>query len=295
MPRHRALSSTLVGLAVAAAPVALAAATVPASAQAATTTYTVRSGDTLTAIASRYHVTVAQLVGWNHLSNANAIRVGQVLAVSGASTPAPTKPAPATPSVYAPGTRLSSATVQQVLVADRSTGSYGSFARYEWRGAATGWVRVGSSPARFGWGGMKLGSQRVGGDGSTPIGTYPMMETFGVGNPGTKMPYRKVTNCSWWSDKPATYNRFVEQCGHNSGEHLATYTTNATKQYLQTAVVGFNWNHPIQHGKGSGDAIFVHYSVGPTAGCVGVTSRAEMTATVRWLDPAKHPTIVITG
>jgi LysM repeat protein len=43
------------------------------------TSYTVHSGDTLSAIASRYHVTVAQLVSWNKLSNPNLIYPGQVL------------------------------------------------------------------------------------------------------------------------------------------------------------------------------------------------------------------------
>ncbi len=42
-------------------------------------TYTVQSGDTLSAIASRFHVSIAQLVQWNHIANPNVIRVGQVL------------------------------------------------------------------------------------------------------------------------------------------------------------------------------------------------------------------------
>ncbi|HBQ94534.1 MAG: LysM peptidoglycan-binding domain-containing protein [Firmicutes bacterium] len=49
------------------------------------TTYTVHPGDTLSAIASRFHVTVAQLVQWNHIANPNIISVGQVLVI-GAST-----------------------------------------------------------------------------------------------------------------------------------------------------------------------------------------------------------------
>jgi LysM repeat protein len=43
------------------------------------TSYTVHSGDTLSAIAARYHVTVAQLVSWNKLSNPNLIYPGQVI------------------------------------------------------------------------------------------------------------------------------------------------------------------------------------------------------------------------
>ena len=56
--------------------------------------YTVKSGDTLSAIAARYHTTVGSLAKTNHISNPNLIRVGQKLTVpdsySGGAT-APTK------------------------------------------------------------------------------------------------------------------------------------------------------------------------------------------------------------
>lgn len=63
-------------------------------------TYRVKSGDYLGRIASRYHVTVAQLKKWNHLRS-NNLRVGQVLVIYGkgsapasaSSSPAQTKPA----------------------------------------------------------------------------------------------------------------------------------------------------------------------------------------------------------
>lgn len=45
----------------------------------ATLTYTVKAGDTLYAIASRYHTTVQELVRLNAIANPNLIRVGQVL------------------------------------------------------------------------------------------------------------------------------------------------------------------------------------------------------------------------
>lgn len=196
----------------------------------------------------------------------------------------------------APGTSISYRTAQQVMVADRTSGLRGTYDRYEWRGTFDGWVKVGSATASFGYGGLKPGTQRVEGDGSTPIGTYPIIETFGVSNPGTKMRYHTIDNCSWWSGSGATYNRFVQQCGHNSGEHLTDYTTNTVKQYLQTAAIGFNYYEQIRSPKpGSGGAIFLHYAQGSTAGCVGVMNRTEMNSTVRWLDPSKHPTIVIKG
>ncbi len=50
---------------------------------AATTVHTVRSGDTLAAVATRYGVTMAQLVEWNGLASADHIRVGQELTIHG--------------------------------------------------------------------------------------------------------------------------------------------------------------------------------------------------------------------
>lgn len=199
-------------------------------------------------------------------------------------------------SRFAPETSVPYTSSHQVMVATRTSGYRGTYSRYEWRGVTTGWVRIGTSDAFFGWGGVKPASSRVMGDGSTPSGTYTIPFTFGWAHPGTKMLYRTVTNCSWWSSKPATYNRFVEQCGHNAGEHLRSYTSNSVGQYRQTAVIGFNYFDPrITSGKGSGSGIFLHYAEKYTDGCVGIVNRAQMNATVIWLDPAKNPRIVISG
>lgn len=46
-----------------------------------TVKYTVKKGDTLYAIAKKYHVTVQQLVSTNKLPNANVLRIGQVLTI----------------------------------------------------------------------------------------------------------------------------------------------------------------------------------------------------------------------
>lgn len=54
-----------------------------ASTSAKTSLYAVRSGDTLSAIATRYGTTVDDLVRTNHLTNPSLIRVGQTLTVPG--------------------------------------------------------------------------------------------------------------------------------------------------------------------------------------------------------------------
>ena len=54
------------------------------------TSYTVKSGDTLYAIATKFNVTVSALAAANNITNVNLISVGQVLKIPGTSTPPPT-------------------------------------------------------------------------------------------------------------------------------------------------------------------------------------------------------------
>jgi len=44
-------------------------------------TYKVRNGDTLSEIADRFNVSVAQLRGWNNLQTSSKIRAGQHLVI----------------------------------------------------------------------------------------------------------------------------------------------------------------------------------------------------------------------
>ncbi|MHB8874702.1 MAG: phage tail tip lysozyme [Myxococcaceae bacterium] len=55
-------------------------------------TYTVRSGDTLSRLAARYHTSVSALARTNHISNPNLIRVGQRLTVPDSFSPSATVP-----------------------------------------------------------------------------------------------------------------------------------------------------------------------------------------------------------
>lgn len=56
------------------------------AAPAASTKHTVRSGETLSSIATRYGVSASDLQAWNRISNASHITVGQVLTVKGGSS-----------------------------------------------------------------------------------------------------------------------------------------------------------------------------------------------------------------
>ena len=64
--------------------------------------YTIQQGDTLSAIASSFGVTVADIVAANGLANADAIQAGQKLAIPGNGT-APTTTAVVTTTVATNG------------------------------------------------------------------------------------------------------------------------------------------------------------------------------------------------
>jgi LysM repeat protein len=61
---------------------AAAAPAAPASTSAPTTSYTVAAGDTLSGIASRFGTTSRNLMALNGITNANFLRIGQVLRLS---------------------------------------------------------------------------------------------------------------------------------------------------------------------------------------------------------------------
>lgn len=119
----------------------------------------------------------------------------------------------------------------------------------------------------YGRNGLKLWNTRQEGDGTTPIGSFPILHAFGFGaNPGTGMDWKTITRNSYWSDEPATYNTWVESSRPISGEHLMDYTI----CYKYAMAIGFNQN-PITYGRGS--AIFLHVknpSDWSSSGCVSV-------------------------
>ncbi|UKA76969.1 lytic transglycosylase domain-containing protein [Arthrobacter sp. FW306-07-I] len=79
-----------------AAPAPAAAAAPAAPAPGAGATYTVKSGDTLGAIAARHNVSLSDVFTWNNLSMRSIIYPGQKIKVGGGSAPA--APAPAAPA-----------------------------------------------------------------------------------------------------------------------------------------------------------------------------------------------------
>ena len=111
------------------------------------------------------------------------------------------------------------------------------------------------------------------GDARTPTGDYGFLMAFGAKeNPGSLIPYTKVTDTMYVCGDKGYYNQFVDtgkvkhHCGNNS-EHLLSYVP----QYNYALFI--DYNKEGIYGKGS--AIFLHcFGNYPfTMGCVSVSEK----------------------
>jgi L,D-peptidoglycan transpeptidase YkuD (ErfK/YbiS/YcfS/YnhG family) len=165
-----------------------------------------------------------------------------------------------------------------------------------WQRGGDGCFRPVAGPwtARVGWNG--LADRRREGDGTTPTGVYRLGATMygNAPNPGVRFRYRRLRCGDWWNEDPRspTYNTFQHvRCG--TRPPFRTTTPGLWEErtaYRHFAVIEFNVR-PIVPGRGSG--IFLHAKTGSsTNGCVSL-SVSQLVSTLRWLDPARHPRIVI--
>jgi L,D-peptidoglycan transpeptidase YkuD (ErfK/YbiS/YcfS/YnhG family) len=187
---------------------------------------------------------------------------------------------------------------RQVIVVTASAWSSRVATLTLWRRSGSGWRAVVHWPARLGYSGLVVGTQRKQDTGKTPAGSYTITQAFGRrANPGTTISYTKVTDDHWWVEdrRSVYYNQMrlgsrggfaLRTSGFNSSEHLARMGT----QYDYAAVVDFNRPHPVV-GRGAG--IFLHaFGTGSTGGCVSV-SWSHMRQVLQWLNAGDHPRIVI--
>lgn len=133
-----------------------------------------------------------------------------------------------------------------------------------WEKQGTAWKQILSDSCTVGRNGIS--ENRTQGDMTTPAGAFTMTLSFGLNNnPGTQLPYRKITQNSYWigNINDNDYNTWQERTsGHKDDEHLIEYSV-----YKYAIAIDFN----TEQIKGKGSAIFLHITGGPaTAGCVGV-------------------------
>lgn len=180
---------------------------------------------------------------------------------------------------YVANSKTAEKTSQIITVADHSISLWNKNADGTW---------AESLSAYCGYGRNGLAEERKEGDGTTPIGSFPLLFAFGKAqNPGTAMTWRSITPNSYWSGvRNSTYNTWVESPTRITGEHLTDYP-----QYKYACAIGFNTS-PTVIGKGS--AIFLHCKSAnrwSTAGCVSV-EESEMVALLRQLRDGAYIIIV---
>ncbi len=170
-----------------------------------------------------------------------------------------------------------------------------------WLRTDSGWVRQARvTDGRIGYGGLVRGSRRQQGTGTTPLGTYRLLSSFGTHRRSADwdLPHRKIRRGDYWvqDNRSAYYNRYrnkaeggfrwwLPSSNANSSERLKSFPT----QYEYAVNTSFN-RQQVRH-RGSG--IFLHVNgSGATGGCVSVP-RGLMQRLMGELDPAARPVIAI--
>lgn len=133
------------------------------------------------------------------------------------------------------------------------------------------WQEMLSAKADIGKNG--LGKTREG-DGKTPVGIFNLKTAFGnKSNPGTILPYTKVTDQYYWVDDVNSryYNKMIvknkAKPDWNSGEHIVDYPI----RYAYAIVVDYNKDCV----KGAGSGIFFHCTANrTTSGCIAIPEAA---------------------
>lgn len=187
---------------------------------------------------------------------------------------------------------------RQVVTVNHTTGTYARVTF--WRRLDGRWERIARATGRTGYGGLVPGDERVQGTGTTPLGTYRLLSSFGTHRRGSTwdLTHRRIRSGDFWvqDNRSDHYNRYrnrrdggfrwwLPPSDPNSSERLTDYPV----PYEYSIVVGYNWSQ-VRH-RGSG--IFLHVNGrGATAGCVSAP-RWFLRQMMARLDPDLRPLIAI--
>jgi L,D-peptidoglycan transpeptidase YkuD (ErfK/YbiS/YcfS/YnhG family) len=153
------------------------------------------------------------------------------------------------------------------------------------------WVPVLTTTGHIGKYGFATAANMQEGGKKSPIGKYSIGTTFGrYGNPGTKMPYRKITSDDVWVDDPTSklYNTWQSR-SKTQGQWKSAENMN-----IAAYTYGFVINYNTQRTPNKGSAIFFHIGSGYTLGCTS-TSQTNVVNILKWLDPKMNPVIIQTS
>lgn len=188
---------------------------------------------------------------------------------------------------------------RQVVTVNRGRGHH---ARVTW------WVRrhdrwvstLVARDGRIGYGGLVAGDRRVQGTGTTPLGTYRLISSFGTHprRAGWALDYRRIRRDDYWVEDNGSrfYNRYRSRSEGGFRWWLPASATNSSErlrdfpmQYEYSVVTGFNRSQVRHRGAG----IFLHVNgPGATAGCVSAP-RSFLRQLLWRIDPAWQPVIAI--
>lgn len=188
----------------------------------------------------------------------------------------------------------------QVVTVNHTSGSRARVSL--WQQGGGGWQLVArAKKGRIGYGGLVRPRLREQGTGTTPLGTYGLLWSFGTHERavGWDLDHRTIRPGDYWveDNRSAYYNRYRNKADGgfrwwlpasdlNGSERLRDYPT----QYEYSIVTSFNYDSPVRH-RGAG--IFLHVNgPGATAGCVSAP-RWFLLRTLDVLDPDLRPVIAI--
>jgi L,D-peptidoglycan transpeptidase YkuD (ErfK/YbiS/YcfS/YnhG family) len=222
-----------------------------------------------------------------------------LVALAAVVVPAPAQAADQRVRLDGVTVRLSTGTRQVITV--NHTRGHAARVTFWTRSTDGAWHRtLRTRDGRTGSGGLVAGNHRRQGSGTTPLGSYRLLDAFGTHapDPTWHLAYRRIARGDFWvqDNRSAHYNRYrnqaeggfrwwLSQRDVNASERLTDFPT----QYEYAVNTSFNLAQ-VRH-RGSG--IFLHVNGrGATAGCVSVPRRFLVDA-LRRLDPAYVPVIAI--
>ena len=189
---------------------------------------------------------------------------------------------------------------RQVVTVNRTHGSHARLSL--WQRSSGHWQLVSRTRrGHIGYGGLVRPRVRVQGSGTTPLGTYRLLFSFGTHAraAGWDLDHRTIRRGDFWveDNRSRYYNRYRNKAeggfrwwlplsDENGSERLRDYP----RQYEYAIVTSYNYFSPVRH-RGAG--IFLHVNgSGATAGCVS-GPRRFLQRTMDLLDPDLRPVIAI--
>ena len=179
---------------------------------------------------------------------------------------------------------------QLILVTSNGYNTSNAEIRTFQRNSLGKWVPVLTTTGYIGKYGFATAANMQEGGKKSPIGKYSIGTAFGrYANPGTQMPYRKITSDDVWVDDPSSklYNTWQSR-----SKTLGQWKS-AENMNIAAYTYGFVINYNTLRTPYKGSAIFFHIGSSYTLGCTA-TSQTNVVNILKWLDPNKNPVIIQT-